>query len=319
MKVLLTGITGNLGYEVASDLTRRGFVVVPIIRPNRTQTSLQEQFKEIIYSDLTSIDNIQFTGTADCIVHCAGIVHLKNAGNTNEKMMQKVIDLAQRLKVPVYFISTAFVYKPSGIKEGFNNSYEKDKWQSEQILIKSGVSHGIFRPSVLVGNSKTGEIQNFSGYYLVIGAFLAAINNSMKQGLKIRFPRLSGKADMITVDQAAQSIGDAIEHNRLENLFITNPNPLTYDWVLNKSLEFFGVNSKIEFLECSFEEFGKLNLTEIERKLYQFGAHFNSYWSLAYNFPDTICTENLITEEYLSKILGYFQKSKNFSNDKANY
>lgn len=319
MKALLTGITGNLGYEVASNLTRRGFIVIPIIRSSRKQTNLQGQFKEIVYSDLTGADSIQFNGVADCIVHCAGMVHFRDAGNANEQMMQKVVDLAKRLKIPIYFVSTAFVYRPSEIKGDFNNSYEKDKWQAEQILINSGVPHGIFRPSILVGNSKTGEIQNFSGYYLVVQAFLRAINNSTKEGFKLRFPRLSGKANMVTVDQVAESVGNVIEDGRLENLFVSNPNSPTSDWALQKALEFFKVNDQIEFLDCSFEEFGKLNLTEIERKLYQFGAHFNPYWSLAYDFPETICKDNLITEEYLVKTLDYFSKSKNFFNEKPNY
>lgn len=321
MKTLLTGITGNLGYEIASDLTRRGFVVVPIIRPSRKEgvSSLQTNYEEVVYSDLTGMDDIQFDGTADRIVHCAGIVHFRNAGNANEQMMLKVVDLAQRLKIPLYFISTAFVYRPAGENDGFNNSYEKDKWQAEQTLINSGVPHAIFRPSILVGNSHTGEIQNFNGYYLVIKAFLSATENSTKQGLKLRFPRLSGKANMVTVNQAAQSIGNVIEKARLEILFVSNPNPPTADWVLQKTLEFFGVNNQVEFLDCSFEEFGKLNLTETERKLYQFGAHFNPYWSLAYDFPETICTENLITQEYLAKTLDYFRKSQNPSNDQPTY
>ena len=321
MKTLLTGITGNLGYEIASDLARRGFVVVPIVRPSRKESAsdLQEKFEEVVYSDLTGADDIEFDGTADCIVHCAGIVHLRNAGNANEQMMLKVVSLAQRLKIPLYFISTAFVYRPAGENDAFNNSYEKDKWQAEQILIKSGVPHAIFRPSILVGNSKTGEIQNFNGYYLVISAFLSAIEHSTKQGLKLRFPRLLGKANMVTVDQAAQSIGNAIEKARLETLFVSNPNPPTADWVLSKTLEIFGVQDQIEFLNCSFEEFDKLDLTEVERNLYKFGAHFNPYWSLSYNFPETICTENLITKEYLAKTLDYFRKSQNPSNDQPNY
>jgi len=317
MKILLTGITGNLGHEIANDLLARSVNVVPIIRPGKGDNFSANglKFEKVIENDLVNGPRIEFFGKADCIIHCAGIVHFKSAGNTNERMVLKAIDLAKRLQIPLYFISTAFIYRPPGAMRNFNNSYEEDKWQAEQALIKSGVPHGIFRPSVLVGNSKTGKIRNFSGYYLVAQAFLSAINNSTKQGLKLRFPRLSGMANMVTVDQAAQSIGNVIEKARLDTLFVSNPNPPTADWVLKKTLEFFGVSNQIEFVDCSFEEFGKLNLTEIERELYQFGAHFNPYWSLMYNFPETICTENLITQKYLAKTLDYFHKSKNSSND----
>jgi thioester reductase-like protein len=321
MKVLLTGITGNLGHEVMIDLTSRGHIIVPIVRSNTRQTifGLSRHFEEVVHSDLLGTDDIQFTGTADCIVHCAGIVHFQKAASSNEQMIDKVITLAKRLKIPIYFVSTAFVYRPQRMERHLNNSYEEDKWRAEERLVQSGIRHGIFRPSILVGNSKTGEIQNFNGYYLVIKAFVSALRNSKQRGQKMRFPKLLGKANMIPVDQAAQSMGVAIENGRLETLFVSNPNPPTAEWSLVKALEFFGVSDQIEFLDCSFEEYGKLDLTEAEKKMYQFGAHFEPYWSLAYDFPETVCTSNLISGEYLTKTLTYFRQSSAFSNAQADY
>ena len=47
------------------------------------------------------------------------------------------------------------------------------------------------------------------------------------------------------------------------------------------------------------------------RKLfYQFTKHFNPYWSITYNFPDSICAENLIDRQYLAKTLDYFRNSQ---------
>ncbi|MEK7658634.1 MAG: SDR family oxidoreductase [Patescibacteria group bacterium] len=315
MKVILTGVTGNLGHEIAIDLINRGFSIIPIIQPG-TISGLSRYFNEIIYSDLINSDSIQFSGTADCIIHCAGIVHFKNAGNSNEKMILKIIDLARKLKIPIYSISTAFVYRPPNKNNNFNNVYEKDKWRSEQVLISSGVPHGILRPSILVGNSKTGKIQNFSGYYMVAQAFLGAMKNSIaNEGAKLRFPKLYGKTNMITVDQAAQSIGDIVGTDRLEHLFLTNPNPPTFDWLLRKTLEFFGVDKQIEYVNCSFEEFGKLKLTKTEEKLYEYGEYFNPYWSTEYDFPKSICDNNLIDSDYLARTLKYYSDHRNFNNE----
>ena len=213
MKALLTGITGNIGHEVASELTKRGVDIVPIIRPSRQHDGARHG-AEVIYSDLIGTDEIPFNGTADCIVHCAGNVHFQKAGNTNERMVQKVMALAARLDLPLYCVSTAFIYRPPNANKAFNNNYEQDKWRAEQTLISSGIPHAIFRPSILVGNSCTGAIQNFSGYYLVAQAFISALGRSRQQGRALRFPRLSGKANMVTVDQAAWGIGDAIEFGR---------------------------------------------------------------------------------------------------------
>ena len=307
MKAILTGITGNLGHEVANDLTRRGFELVPVVRPGKKLDS--HNFSEIIYNDLLSTDKINPFSTANCIVHCAGIVHFKNAGNANQQIMLKMIDLAQRLKIPLYFVSTAFVYKPDGRYNHFNNSYEQDKWQSEQLLLESNIPFGIFRPSILVGNSKTGKIQNFSGYYFVVEAFLSAIQHSAQAGLKLRFPKLLGKTNMVSTDQVAECIGKSLENGRQEILFITNPEPPTFDWLLSETLGYFGLLDQVDFIDCSFEEFGTLGLTDIEKRLYRLGTHFNPYWSISYGFPNTICKESLINQTYLAKILDYFRKS----------
>lgn len=318
MKALLTGITGNLGCELAYDLLDRGFDVVPIIRPEKIQEvrGFSDDVKEFVLNNLTGDDPIEFTGAVDFIVHCAGVVHFRNAGNANEKMMVKIVDLARKLQRPIYFISTAFVYRsPGNSSEGLHNDYERDKDRAEQILIQSGVPYTIFRPSILVGSNKTGEIKNFSGYYLVIEAFVSASKSLATDGPKIRFPKLPGRADMITVDQAAKSIGQYMSKADGEILFVTNPKSPSADDVLCQSLEILGVGHYFEFLECSFEEFGKLNLTNTERKLYQFGQHFNPYWSLAYDFPNTICLDNLIDREYLEKAIKYFCRSKNISNE----
>ena len=321
MKILLTGITGNLGYEIADDLIARGSKVVPIVRPGKGDIFSAEglKFEEVVESDLVNGPEIDFSGKADCIIHCAGIVHFKNAGNANEKMVLKVIGLAERLQIPLYFISTAFVYRPPEAAKNFNNSYEEDKWRAEEALIASGIPHTIFRPSILVGNSQTGRIQNFNGYYLVVRALLSAVNNLRTGQQKLRFPRLTGKTNMVTIDQAAQSINNKVRDGQLGHFFVTNPNPPIFAWVLEQTLELTGIRDNIDLIDCSFEEFSKLDLTETERKLYQFTTHFNPYWSIAYNFPDSICAENLIDRQYLAKTLDYFRNSQDSSNEQANY
>lgn len=312
MRVLLTGITGNLGSEIASDLTSRGIGVIPIVRPVQEGVArvLQESFEEVIENDLLSDSAIQFRGSADYIIHCAGDVRFHSTGNSNEKMTLKVIELARKLEVPVYCVSTAFVYMPPGKNGEFSNSYQKDKFQSEQVLIASGVPHAIFRPAILTGNSKTGKIKNFSGYYTVIGAFVMAVRESKKQKQKFRFPKLSGKTNMVPVDQAAGNMGDVIQSGQLGSFYVINPKAPIFSWVLEEAFDFFGVSDSVDFLDCSFEEFGKLELTSEEKKMYQFGLHFSPFWSIEYDFPSSICKENLISHDYCRKILGYFRDSQ---------
>ena len=316
MKVLLTGITGSLGYEVALELNKRGLTVIPILRSGKTKDLKINKaiFKDIINNDLMNEEDLKFNGSADCIVHCAGNIQFYNIGNSNEKMVMKLIKLAKKLKIPLYFVSTAYIYKPPNISQNFNNAYELDKFYSEKVLISSGVKYGIFRPSVLVGNSKSGAIQNFSGYYSIVKAFLKSLNNSKRKGNKLRFPNLPGNSNLVPVNQVAYYIVNEVQNLRLRTLYITNPNPPQSSWVLKETLDFFNLAETTELVDFSFDEFGKLNLKVEEQGLYGFIKYYYPYWSITYDFPSSICEENLINHDYLVKTLT-FLNSSNFLKD----
>ncbi len=311
MKALLTGITGNLGYEVALDLVQHGFDLIPCIRPGMSDALpvQKTKFEQIIECDLTEKE-IEFSDQVDCIIHCAGVVHFREAHNKNEMMMYRVVALAEKLNVPVYFVSTAFVYRPEGKVECFNNRYEQDKYNAEQVLVKSGVPHGIFRPAVLTGNSRTGEIRNFSGFYQIVRAFVSAVQSASAKNSVLRFPKMLGESNMVPVDQAAVSIGKAIRDNRLETLYVTNPAPPRSGWALDETLRFFNLLDGVKILDVSFQEFGGMDLTEEEAALYRVSQHFSPYWSMDYPFPPSICEDNLINHDYMIKALTFFRDSE---------
>ncbi|OHA41979.1 MAG: hypothetical protein A3H68_01645 [Candidatus Taylorbacteria bacterium RIFCSPLOWO2_02_FULL_46_40] len=283
--------------------------MVPCVRPGKrgALSFHSSKFEEVVECDLVEEKEIEFSGHIDCIVHCAGIVRFKTAGDKNEQMMTKVAKLARKLAVPIYYASTAFLYKPSGA-DTFNNDYELDKYKAEQILISSGIPNTIFRPSILTGNSVSGAIRNFSGYYLIVQAFLAAVGRAIEQKRQLRFPRMVGGSNIVPVDQAAESMGKIIEEGRLGQIFyVTNPLPPRSTWVLDETLNFFGVRQWVVEPDISFEEFVKLDLTEEEQAFSRFAKHFMPYWSLKYEFPESICTSNLIDLNYLTKALTIFR------------
>lgn len=308
MKVLLTGITGNLGYEVYRDLIGRGIEVVPSLRAGKTDfLSLRGiQSDRLLVCDLAGDDIMDFSYKVDCIVHCAGDVQFKNAEMNNERMMVRIVELARKISVPIYFASTAFLYKPNQTS-GFNNNYELDKFNAEQVLIESNIPHTIFRPSILVGNSKNGGIINFSGYYGIVKAFLIATKKSLERNSPFRFPKMTGKSNLLPVDQAAKRMGDIIAGKRLgQTLYLVNPEPPASDWVMDETLKFFGMRKNIHELEISFDAFAKLDLTEEEQIFLKYATHFLPYWSLRYDFPESICKSNLVDHNYLIKALTYF-------------
>jgi len=310
MKVLLTGITGNLGFEIAHSLKQREVEVVPVARNISSLEKLNLPADNTIETDLVEGLVKINSNDIDCIVHSAGNIHFEKSGDSNSKMMRSVIKIAENLDVPIYCVSTAFLWRESGSAERFRNAYETDKAESERILQDSGIAHSIFRPSVLVGHSESGHIINWSGYYLLVAKFLEAVRVSGDS--KIRFPRLTGTSNMVPADQAAGAISETVISNTLGQLiYVTNPEPPEAQWVLDETLEFFGVRNKFEFLDIEFSEYESLDKTEGEKILYVSGEHFGSYWSLPYNFPKSALDENLITKEYIKKALHSFQSSNN--------
>lgn len=306
MKVLLTGITGNLGFEIARSLNKYGVDILPVVRNLGSLNALGLYFERAIEADLTKeVPNIT-SGQIDCIVHSAGNVHFKRSLGSNSRMMLSVIAVAKKLEVPIYYVSTAFLWREPGNNEKPRNVYEYDKYSSENLLQNSGVAHTIFRPSVLTGHSELGKLINWTGYYMLASKFLEAVNNA--NASEIRFPKLIGSSNMVPVDQAAEVIAETVINSKLNKfLYITNPEPPSAQWVLNTTLNYFGIEDRFEFLDISFADYENYQRSSNEEMLYLAGKHFGPYWSLTYNFPESVCKENLITNEYLRKTLGLFQ------------
>lgn len=312
MKVLLTGITGNLGFEIARSLRKRGAEVLAVVRDVSSLERLDLPSENLIVSDLAHEAPNLYSKKVDCIVHSAGNVHFEKSGDSNSKMMQSVIKVAQDLNVPIYYVSTAFLWREPGSKEGFRNAYESDKYTSEKILKDSGVPYTIFRPSVLVGSTELGELINWSGYYLLVAKFLEVAK--VRSSTKIKFPVLTGNSNMVPVNQVAGVISEAVVSNTLNELvYVTNPKPPKAQWVLETTLDFFEVRDRFEFVDIDFAEYEKLDRSKEEEVLYVVGKHLSPYWSLTYKFPKSAIKENLITKEYLQKTLDVFEASNKIS------
>lgn len=76
----------------------------------------------------------------------------------------------------VFGASTGVFYeKPIEKEPRFFNNYEYGKFHAEQLLMnemKKGVPITIFRPSMIVGHSKTGQITKFFSFYLALEKFI---------------------------------------------------------------------------------------------------------------------------------------------------
>jgi nucleoside-diphosphate-sugar epimerase len=310
MRIILTGITGNLGYEVAAVCSQRNIEITPVLRTKNQEILKTFNINKFILCDLTQEDLTYYDKDITCIIHCAGDVSFNNKDHNNERMIKKVASFAKTKNLPLYYISTAFTSRQKENAHSFNNNYEEDKYRSEDYLQEVGIDYAIFRPSVLIGNSGSGYIRQFTAFYSLTGKFIKMGLISKAKGNMLRFPEMNGKSDMVPVDQAAKCIVDGVEKQMRGTYFITNPKPPDSSWVLRETMYFAGLSDVIQPVKYPFADFGQLNLSVEERNLYEFSKHYAPYWSMKYSFPSTLCKKNFINRQFLKIAIEYFTLSQ---------
>ena len=110
----------------------------------------------------------------DVIVHSASITRfgLSDAKiiDTNVKGTQQIIHLARKAKARLVYISTAFVHPAASDLEPAS-MYEESKRQAE-ALVRTLDDFVIVRPSIIVGDSRTGTIAAYQGLHDVVGSMV---------------------------------------------------------------------------------------------------------------------------------------------------
>ena len=134
----------------------------------------------------------------------------------------------------LHYVSTAYVsgratgvFRESDLDVGqsFKNHYEETKFLAEVEVVKSGVPKTIYRPSIVVGDSRTGETAKFDGPYFV----LSAMDRLPSPGL---FPRIgSGRqpVDLAPVDYVVEAMARlaTVAGTRGRTYHLTDPAPPT--------------------------------------------------------------------------------------------
>ena len=176
------------------------------------------------------------------IYHIASIWYLgvnkKQTWEVNVLGAQNVIDAASEMKRlrRLNHFSTAFV---AGDREGvimeseldssqrFRNAYEQTKYEAEKLM-RAAMSHlpvSIYRPSIIVGDSGSGEIDKLAGPYYLMYAIMIA-----PQNIPILLP---GKGDkplnMVPIDYVCEAIRiiSQQESTAGKTFHLCDPNPLS--------------------------------------------------------------------------------------------
>ena len=109
MKILVTGVTGQLGHDVVERLTSLGH---DVLAPTRAELDITDQVKIIEYFEYN---------TVEAVIHCAAYTAVDKAQeetalcqNINVAATRALAKQCARLEIPLMYISTDYVFPGEG-------------------------------------------------------------------------------------------------------------------------------------------------------------------------------------------------------------
>jgi thioester reductase-like protein len=215
------------------------------------------------YLGLDTREYIRLAETIDEVFHCAAATKFNDVHNTltqtNVSGTENVVQFCYTEKIKrLHYISTAYVagkrrdvvYEDELDKgQAFNNNYEKSKFDTEKLLNQFvrqyDVPATVYRPSIIVGNSRTGYTKNYDNIY-IFGKGLYYLKNyktqkshendfsispkRIHQSSYLRIPGDKyGTINLIPVDYAVRTIiAISRRDESINKIFhIVNPSPPT--------------------------------------------------------------------------------------------
>jgi thioester reductase-like protein len=88
------------------------------------------------------------------------------------------------------------------VGQGFKNHYEETKFRAEVEVVRSGVPATVYRPSVVVGDSRNGETGKFDGPYFT----LTAMERVPSPGVFLRIGSGQNPANLVPVDFVVEAL-----------------------------------------------------------------------------------------------------------------
>jgi len=275
-RVLVTGVTGSIGSWVARTILDGGANVLALTRANtneaawtRTQNALRavgaERYPghfEVVPGDICDHDLVKCLAAnhagLSLIINCAGALEFGSEyaelnRQVNVQGTENLLRLATMLRVPFCHFSTAYI---SGTRQGrvfetevdlgqtFNNPYESSKCQAElrirEWALNTELDAFVFRPSIVVGDSRKGRIVNFDGVY----NFMRLLDNIAgalgKEEFRVAANPQATK-NFVPADYVAQSAWHIINAGTPGTYHLTNPQPMLLSTLRSVSVKLFSI------------------------------------------------------------------------------
>lgn len=109
MKVLVTGVKGQLGYDVVNELTKRGHIAIGT------------DIEEMDITDKNSVNSVIKESMPEAVIHCAAYTAVDAAEDNveicrkiNAEGTQNIADVCKELDIKMIYISTDYVFDGEG-------------------------------------------------------------------------------------------------------------------------------------------------------------------------------------------------------------
>lgn len=168
MKVFVTGVGGQLGYDVVNELIRRGHDVIgsDILEA----VNLQVEYISLDITDLNAVEKVLFKVAPDAVVHCAAWTAVDAAEDEENQDKVRQINVngtenialtCKKLDCKMIYISTDYVFNGQGT----------EPWQAD---CKEYAPLSVYGKTKLEGELAVSE--NLDKYYIVRIAWVFGVN-----------------------------------------------------------------------------------------------------------------------------------------------
>ena len=259
---LVTGATGFLGSELTKRLLQRDDAEVHVLVRSGSQGRLATKMRswpgaervQVVTGDLTMpglgidpADVERLTGRVDHIVHLAALYDITTDDETNDAIniggTRSVVELANLLDAGcIHHVSSVAVagdhpgtFTEAMFDEGQHlpSPYHRTKFEAERIVREEAkVPWRVYRPAIIVGDSRTGEIDKIDGPYYLFPAIRRL--SSLPSFLRIPAPDV-GCTNVVPVDYVADAMDHIIHQPGLDEqaFFLVNPHAQPVHSVFN--------------------------------------------------------------------------------------
>ncbi|WP_404354502.1 SDR family oxidoreductase [Exiguobacterium aurantiacum] len=312
MNIFMTGATGFLGGRLARELIHRGHTLCVLARtPEKVEAMFsRDELRSItvLAGDLTApflgADERFITDhdrSIDLVLHMAALVKFdeelrEELFETNLTGTRQALALAKALHCPRFFhVSTAYTLGAREVgdetlyatDQTFHNPYEESKAHAEQAVWaeRDHLDVSIFRPAIIVGDSKTGEADSkftMYGYMRALEVFKRRLERRGAPDGPIRLlGSETGTSNLVPVDYVADVLLAAIEHAKPDTIYnVTNDAPPRNVTMLDY------MKQALAFPHLKITETATSSLSQTEQTFNEMVKVFNPYLNRDIAFDD---------------------------------